>query len=223
MKTGQKFNRLISKTEMGRRMASDLRYRIIVFAAASFALNLLYAFYHGAVGVCNQSLWFLTMCAFYTVLGTMRFAAVLCGLKSSFSDSDKTEYFVMKLSGVLLILLSFILTGVIYISLSQNIAVKYDEIMMITIATYTFSKITMAAVNAVKQRKNPSGLLAVIRNIRYAEVAASVLTLQRSMLVSFGGMSEEKIHLMNMLTGAAVCLFVLILGISMIIRGRKKG
>ena len=223
MKPGQKFNRLISKTEMGRRMASDLRYRIIVFAAVSFAINLLYAFYHGAVGVWNQSLWFLTMCAFYTVLGTMRFAAVLCGLKSSFSNSHKAEYFVMKLSGALLILLSFILTGVIYISLSQNIAVKYDEIMMITIATYTFSKITMAAVNAVKQRKNPSGLLAVIRNIRYAEVATSVLTLQRSMLVSFGGMSEEKIHLMNMLTGAAVCLFVLMLGISMIIRGRKKG
>ncbi len=46
----------------------------------------------------------------------------------------------MRLSGILLILLSFVLSGVIYISISQNIAVKYDEILMITIAAYTFFK-----------------------------------------------------------------------------------
>ena len=64
---------------------------------------------------------------------------------------------------------------------------RYDSILMITIATYTFYKITMAVVRAVKQRHDPSPLLAAIRSIGYAEVAASVLTMQRSMLVSFEG------------------------------------
>ena len=75
----------------------------------------------------------------------------------------------------------------------------------------------------MRQRNNPSPLLAVIRNISYAEVATSVLTLQRPMLVSFGGMSREGIHSMNAMTGAAVCVFVLLLGIYMIVRGVKKG
>ena len=47
-----------------------------------------------------------------------------------------------------------------------------------------------------------------------AEVAASILTLQRSMLVSFGAVEVDKIWLMNSVTGADVCLFVLMLGIS---------
>ena len=128
----------------------------------------------------------------------------------------------MKLCGVLLILLNFVLAGAINISLSQNIATKYGEIVMVTIATYTFSKITMTVIKAVKQRKNPSPLLSVIRSISYAEVAASALTLQRSMLVSFGKMNDTDIHTMNTLTGSVVCLFILILGISLIIKGPKR-
>ncbi len=115
---------------------------------------------------------------------------------------------------MLLSALSVVLAVVVYISLSQNIAAKYGEIIMITIATYTFYKITIAIIKAVKQHKNSSLLLKTIRNIRYAEVAASILTLQRSMLVSFGAVEVDKIWLMNSVTGADVCLFVLMLGIS---------
>ena len=212
----------IERTEAGKHFITEQRSRIVLFAVFGFSLNLLYAFYHAALGIINQSIWFITMCAYYIVLSTMRLSAVLCERKSKGTPSNDIEYFVMKLCGVLLILLNFVLAGAIYISLSQNIATKYGEIIMITIATYTFSKITMAVIKAVKQRKNPSPLLSVIRSISYAEVAASVLTLQRSMLASFDGMSNTEIHTMNTLTGSAVCLFVLILGISLIIRGTKR-
>lgn len=137
-------------------------------------------------------------------------------------SSNDMESFIIKLSGVLLSALSVVLAVVVYISLSQNIAVKHSEIIMITIATYTFYKITIAVIKAVKQHKNSSLLLKTIRNIRYAEVAASILTLQRSMLVSFGAVEADKIWLMNSVTGAAVCLFVLMLGISMIIKAIRK-
>lgn len=63
-------------------------------------------------------------------------------------------------------------------------------------------------------------LFRTIRNISYAEVSASILTLQRSMLVSFGSMNSEQVCMMNAVTGAAVCLFVLILGFSML---KKEG
>lgn len=220
MKLRQAVMGRLVKTEAGRRLVSEQRYRMVLAAGAGFVLNLLYALYHGVLGVAGLSLWFLTMCAYYTVLGVTRFSAVLCEYKNG---SEETEFFVMKLTGLMLILLSLVLSGVNYVSLSGGIAAKYGEILMITIATYTFYKITMAAIRAVRQRKNPSPLLAVIRSIGYAEVAASVLTLQRSMLVSFGAMDHAKAHTMNMLTGAAVCLFVLALGVSLIRRGRRRG
>ena len=212
----------IEKSEIGKRVVTEQRYRVLLFATIGFSLNLLYAFYHGILGAVNCSLWFITMCAYYIILSTMRFSAVMCSRKNASAYSVGTEYFVMRLSGILLMVLCFVLTGVIYISLSQNIATKHDEITMITIATYTFSKITMAIIKAVKQHKNPSPILAVIRTIGYAEVAASVLTLQRSMLASFGEMSGVKIRIMNACTGAAVCIFVLILGVAMIVKGKER-
>lgn len=217
----QKARIRLSRFKIGRQLLEDPRYRMVAAAGCSFLLNLLYACYHGVLGVMYRSVWFLTMCAYYALLGIMRFSAVLCGHRSAHSSAG-TEYFVMRLSGVLLTLLSLVLSGVTHISLSQNIAARHDEIMMITIAAYTFFKLTMAVIRAVRQRKDPSPLLAVIRSIGYAEAAASIFTLQRSMLVSFGSMSAGKIHTMNVLTGAAVCLFVFLLGLGLAARGAKE-
>ena len=222
MKPTQKALSLLNKTETGKRIASSKRYRIILSATASLAFNLLYALYHLVLGILNLSLWFIAMCAFYGILATVRFSAVLCERNHQKSPDNDTELFVMKLSGLLLLVLGVVLATVNYLSLSQNIATQYEEIMMISIAAYTFYKITMAIVKAVKQHKNPSPLLRAIRNIGYAEVAASILTLQRSMLVSFGSMSAGNVHFMNAVTGAAVCLFVLILGLSMIKTSKGK-
>ena len=212
----------MSRTKAGRRLVSSQRYRMILSAAVAFAFNLLYAVYHCVLGILNRSFWFIAMCAFYGILAIMRFSAVLCERNRQKSPDYDTEWFVMKLSGLLLVVLGTVLAAVNYISLSQNIAARHEEIMMITIATYTFYKITMAVVKAVRQHKNPSPLLRTIRNISYAEVSASILTLQRSMLVSFGTMSTGNIHFMNAVTGAAVCLFILILGLSMVMKSKRK-
>lgn len=226
MKPKQKALSLLTKTKTGKKLVESQRYRIILSAAASFAFNLLYAIYHFALGVLNHSFWFIAMCAFYGILATMRFSAVLCERNRQKLSSDNMEWFVMELSGILLILLSIVLAAVNYICLSQNIATKHSEIIMITIATYTFDKITMAIVKAVKHRKNPSPLLKTLRSISYAEVSASILTLQRSMLVSFGSMDNRQVRFMNAMTGAVVCAFILILGLTMTVKSRrytKKG
>ena len=178
----------IKRTNLGRRFIQEQRFRAVFSAAVGLLANIMYAIYHGALGVVNQSLWFVTMFAYYMILSSMRFSAVLCEWKRK----------------------------------SQNIAVKHHEIVMITIATYTFYKITVAVIRAIKQRKNTVPLLVVIRTIGYAEVAASLLTLQRSMLISFGSMDNEDIALMNSLTGISVCLFILLLGIFTILTSGKE-
>ena len=212
----------IKRTKLGRRFIQEQRFRAVFSAAAGLLANIMYAIYHGALGVANQSLWFVTMFAYYMILSSMRFSAVLCEWKRKSLASEDTEYFVAKLCGGLLVLLSFILGGIVYISLSQNVAVKHHEIVMITIATYTFYKITAAVIRAIKQRKNTVPLLVVIRTIGYAEAVASLLTLQRSMLISFGSMDNEDIALLNSLTGISVCLFILLLGIFTILTSGKE-
>lgn len=189
----------------------------VLFAVFGFLINLLYAFYNGILALTNHSLWFSILCAYYIVLSSMRFSIVLCNRLKKNNAKDDIVAFVMKLCGILLILLSFILAYANMISLSQNISIKHESIVMITIAFYTFYRITLIIIKYAK--RSSSQLLTVIRSISYAEAAASILTLQRSMLVSFGDMSAVNRRIMNMITGAAVCLFVFITGILLIRKG----
>lgn len=200
MKIKQRAISLFRKTETGRKVMSNQCYHVTMSAVA-FMFNLLYALYHCMLGIMNQSSWFLSLCAFYAILAIARFSAVLCECTHYEFSFYTTEIFLANFTGMLLVLLSSVLAVVNYISMSQDIVSRYEEIMMIMIATYTFYKFTKAIVKAVKQHKNPSLLLMTIRVISYAEASASMLTLQRSMLASFGSMNNRQIHYINTITG----------------------
>ena len=119
-------------------------------------------------------------------------------------------------AGILLLALNFALTGVILLTIAQDTARRYSEIVVISIATYTFYKIIMAVVNMVKVRKTQSPVLITIRNIGVADALVSVLTLQATMLASFQGKGGLDANRMNAITGMVVCVLILALGVSMI-------
>lgn len=198
------------------------RERLLRSAGLSFGCNVLYALYHGALGILQLSMWFVAMSAFYGLLSVLRFEIILCAGNRKKTNSDVTETLLLKSSGVLLVLLSVILAWVNAICIVQKIGMPHGKITMITIATYTFGKIAASITQTVRQRKAFSTLSVVLCRIRQAEVAASVLTLQQSMLVSFGTVEERQICRMNAVTGAAICLFILLLGIRMITQTRKE-
>ena len=119
-------------------------------------------------------------------------------------------------AGILLLALNFALTGVILLTIAQDTARRYSEIVVISIATYTFYKIIMAVVNMVKVRKTRSPVLITIRNIGTADALVSMLTLQATMLASFQGKGGLDANRMNAITGMVVCVLILALGVSMI-------
>lgn len=119
-------------------------------------------------------------------------------------------------AGILLLALNFALTGVILLTIAQDTAKRYSEVVVISIATYTFYKIIMAVVNMVKVRKTRSPVLITIRNIGTADALVSMLTLQATMLASFQGKGGLDANRMNAITGMVVCVLILALGVSMI-------
>ena len=207
----------IPKTRLGIRLKTDKRYRIVAFAICGFSINLLYALYNGVLGIISHSIWFLSLCAYYTILSSMRFGIIMQDRRNI-----STENFITRFCGIMLIVLAFVLSGSVYLSLTNDVAVKHQEIMMITIATYTFYKAAIAIVNTVKIRRKNSLLLSTIRSISCADAVVSILSLQRSMLVSFGEMERYRIYMMNILTGAGVFIIIISLGIGMIVKSMKK-
>ena len=208
-----------ARTAVGRRLQDDRRFRIVASAAATLAVNLLYGTGHAVLGLLDGSAWLLVMAAYYILLGMMRFGAVLTERKHA------SERFVMRFCGGMLMALSLVMGAATAISLIQERAVPYGIVIMLMIAIYTFWKMTMAIVHTVQAHQSGTPLTRTIRNITLASALASLMTMQRSMLVSFEGeMSAGEAMLLNALTGGAVCILVFLMGLNMLFdeRGYEK-
>jgi len=180
----------------------------------SLLCNVAYAVSNCVVGFISHSWWFITVGAYYTVLATTRFSVLMVKRKAK-GDSD-IELFAKRITGILLIVLSFCLIGINVLSAVTERGTKFNEIVMIAIATYTFTKITVAIIGLVKSKQFALPITATLRNISFADAVVSIYTLQRSMLISFPGMTSAEILLFNVLTGTAAWFIVLLLGINLI-------
>lgn len=176
-----------------------------------FIVNLIFALYNCVLGLASFSWWFIAVGAYYIILSIMRIGVF------AFSAKDrKNETFIMKFSGVMLFVLSVVLCGIVYLTTEQFGAIKYHEIAMITIATYAFTKITLAICGLITSRKSHSPSMKTLRSISFADAVVSIYSLQRSMLVSFEGMTAENIILFNALSGIGMCLIIIFIGINLI-------
>ncbi len=187
----------LRRTAFGARLVDDKRYRLLVTATVALIFNLGFAFYHGILG-------FFATAVYYVLLAVMRFVAVV---------SERRDKQTSSAIGILLIALSVVFDIMFIFSMINETAAVYGTIPMISIATYTFTKITAAAVSGIKHRNKDSAFVKTINAIRYSEIAVSLLTMQQSMLVSFGEGDDGSSVILNALTGGAVCFFILAVGI----------
>ncbi len=184
----------------------------------SLIFNFAYAVGNCILGFVAYSWWFITVGAYYTVLSITRYSVLR--VKRKANGNYDTELFARRITGILLVILSFCIVGVTILSALKEQGRSFHEIVMIAIATYTFTKITAAIIGMVKAKRSASPVLKTLRNISLADACVSIYSMQRSMLVSFPGMEAAEIWIFNILTGTAVCIIVLFLGINLI--GGKK-
>lgn len=192
-------------------MQDDRRFSIVFSAGCTLVINLTYGLGHAVLGVMEASSWLLVMAAYHILLGVMRFGAVLTERRHT------SERFVMRLCGGILVVLAVILGISTAMSILQDRAVPHGLIIMLIIAIYTFWKLTMAIVHTVQAHQSGTPLTKTIRNITLASALAAMMTMQRSMLASFGAdMPAGDVLLFNALTGGGVALIVLLMGFNML-------
>lgn len=183
--------------------------KVFKMATLSLVINIVYGVYNIVIGVITPSWWFSTAGTYYLILSIVRYS-VLRARESSI------ESFLKPFTGVMLMLLSVPLAGMVVLASVKDRGTDFQEIVMITVALYTFTKITLSTINLVKSKKNTPERVKILRNISFADAFVSIFSLQRSMLVSFGGMPANDIRIMNIVTGSAVCVIVFFLGLNLI-------
>ena len=185
--------------------------RTLKLALGSLAFNITFATYYLVMGLVTNSWWLLTLGSYYLVLSLVRFMVL---------RSKSKERFIAKFTGWMLILLSITLVGTVILSVVRDRGHERHMIVMIALAAYAFTKITLATIKLIKARRSSSATLITLRNISFADAFVSIFALQRSMLVSFEGMTETEIVIMNATLGSAVCVIVFLLGLNLV-RKRK--
>ena len=188
--------------------------KIAQTAWLSFAFNVAYSIYYLIYGAITKSWWLLVLGVYQLILSIVRFVTLTIKQK---------EKFVVRFTGSMLLALLVPLIGIVILAGMRDRGTKHHAIFMITIALYTFTQLTLATINWIKSRKSTSCKVVALRYISFANAFVSIFALQRSMLVSFEGMTAENILLMNILTGSGVCIVVGWLAIRLIHNKRVSG
>jgi len=182
-------------------------------ASASLIINMAYSAYHIIFGAVTRSWWFFTIGIYYAILSVVRVVV--------FRHKGK-KHFVIRFTGIMLMALSLSLVGTVILAFVKDRGTEFPLVVMLAIAVYAFTKITLATIKWIKARKSKAVRLITLRNISFADAFVSIFSLQRSMLVSFEGMSETEIRIMNVATGSAVCIIVFLLGFNLVQQKKKK-
>ncbi len=185
--------------------------RTLKFALINLLFNMVYSAYHIIFGITTRSWWFFTIGIYYAILSIVRFVVL---------RHKGNKHFLIQFTGIMLIMLSLSLIGTVILSFVKDRGTVFNLIVMLAIAVYAFTKIALVTIKWIKARKSKSVKLITLRNISFADAFVSIFSLQRSMLVSFEGMSEIGIRIMNVATGCAVCIIVFLLGLNLVQQNR---
>jgi len=94
------------------------------------------------------------------------------------------------------------------------------EIMAITSATYTAVKVTMAAISLSKAKASRDTIAQTLRNIGFVDALASVLSLECTLITTFGEV-DGRMRAVMAVSGLVVCAFTVGLGSYMIVKAAK--
>ena len=95
-------------------------------------------------------------------------------------------------------------------------------ITTIAMAAYTFFTFTFAIINSIKYKKYKSPVYSAAKTISLIAGAVSMLTLETTMLTTFGSEQDPMFRqIMLSLTGAAVIGFAITMAIIIIVKGNK--
>ncbi len=187
----------------------------------STLINFLYGIFKLGTGIYYMSWWFITFAIYYLILFCMKLSIVK-GFKNEVGKNLKKEYKKLKLTGIILLFLNLILSGMIILIIKQNREITYAGFIIYIVAIYDFYLIISAIINVVKYRKNHSPLLASSKCINLTVAMISMISLEVAMVSQFGSNDSDFKIIMTSIMGFIVCIINTSMSIYMIVRANKN-
>lgn len=218
---------LVRKHRLIAHMMDDFSFRTVTFTRASLVSNIIFVLVKGVAGWLFGSWWLISLSAYYLVLCLAKFLLLYDSRKLDNLKNPRLrqwwEWKAYRVCGMLLLIMTLVLLGVVVLILLDGNVFTYPGTLIFVVALYDFACLITAIIFMVRTCKQHTPIIVAIKTIGFATALVSMLSLQTAMFAAFGTNSDsiDKTG-MNAVTGAAICIVLLVTGIAMIVHANKK-
>lgn len=217
------FKTFKSKNKYAQRWLQDEHLRVSVSLYGSLLWNTAYAVFQLAIGIYHGSFWFYSLAGYYISLAVMRFFLVRHTAKYKAGEQMRAEWLRYRACAVCFLALNTVLSVMVFFMVYFNRTFVHHEVTTIAMAAYTFTAFAVAIVNVVKYRQYNSPVYSASKTISFTAGCVSMLTLESTMLNTFGSEAEQGFRrTMLALTGAVIAAILVFLGVYMLVTSTKK-
>ena len=218
------FKTFKAENKYARIWQDDTRLRVNVSLYGTLIYNTAYALLQLGMGFWHHSFWFYSLAGYYISLAVMRFFLVRHTSKHKPGEKMLDELRKYRVCGIVFLIMNLALALMIFFMVYWNRTFHHHEITTIALAAYTFTSLTLAIINTIKYRKYNSPVYSASKAISLASACVSMLTLESTMLTTFGEgtMSLTGRRILLGISGGVISAFIIAMAIYMIIQGTKK-
>ncbi len=218
------FKTFKSENKYAKLWRDDTKLRVNVSLYGTLIWNTAYALLQLGMGFWHRTFWFYSLAGYYFSLAAMRFFLVRHTSKHKPGERMIEELRKYRACGIVFLIMNLALSLMIFFMVYWNRTFHHHEITTIVLAAYTFGSLTMAIINVIRYRKYNSPVYSASKAISLASACVSMLTLESTMLTTFGNktleLNERKIFLGT--SGGVISALVIAMAIYMIIQGTQK-
>lgn len=206
-----------------RRWLGDAQLRMNVTLFGSLSWNAVYSVFQLCLGIAHGSFWYYALAVYYFSLATMRFFIMLHIRTYRPGERRRSELRRYRACGWIFLVMNLALSVMVFFMVSLNRSFEHGEVTTIAMAAYTFGTFTMAIINIVRNRRYGSPVYSASGAIRLAAGCVSMLTLEATMLTTFGDAEDMLMRRMMLgISGGAVVIFIVIMAVYMIVHGTAE-
>lgn len=216
----------MEKRDFTHLLLRNFGFRTLIFAIGSFLMSLLFSGFNAYMGIANRSIWYGALAAFYIALAFLRGGVLVyhknrIGKKTQSQNDEYNKAKVYRNSGIITLILNIALSSAIAQMIFSDAHFTYIGWTIFAYAAYAFYKITTAILSFIRAHKQDDLTVRAIRNINLVDALVSILALQTALLTMFSE-GDINVSLFNTLTGIAVSILSVGIGIYMVVSANKK-
>ena len=209
-----------------KKWSESYSFKTLISSTASLCVTILFALYHGFLGLAASSIWHGSICVFYLLLVVIRGIILLTEYRIKSEREEEKQRRRRKtflITSVLLLLLNLSLMLPISLMVLLQNQVNIGKIPAIAMAAYTTYKITMALIH-IRRQKIYHVLIRELRTINLIDALVSILTLQSTLIMVNSGPAEEANMLtLSSISSAAIYIVIIIVTVRLFFhRGARQ-